>query len=194
MGKRRAQCGAFLFTFFVALMGLALLAAAVAGLYGKFGPRDDNVSGRERAERLRLFRLIRQIELQPVDTREYDRAFELMNLTPVEREELTKELGAAKAEGAPAKRQLLWITLWDSDAEDGDVVSLQSGSYRAPFTLKNKPQQFPVLLAPDGILHFVGAGDGDGRGVTVGALSGRTAISLPVLAVDERVWVRVERR
>jgi hypothetical protein len=81
--------------------------------------------------------------------------------------------------------RLAWITLWDSDVEDGDAVRIECGGYARTVTLSKRGITFAVPIPPDGQIRLVGVQDGDGGGITVGLASGPAKVVLPVMSVGE---------
>jgi hypothetical protein len=93
---------------------------------------------------------------------------------------------AAKSRNAA----LVWLTLWDTHAQDGDVVLVQSGGYQQAVTLLNKPVRIAVPVPPSGVINIVGAHDGGG-GITIGALSGDAPVALPIMSEGQTIGVPV---
>ena len=81
--------------------------------------------------------------------------------------------------------RLAWITLWDSDIEDGDAVRVECGGYARTVTLTKRGITFAVPVPPDGQIRLVGVRDGDGGGITVGLASGSAKVVLPIMSVGE---------
>jgi len=103
---------------------------------------------------------------------------------------LAQPAGAAvdtKAAPAAAPRQglpLAWITLWDTEAEDGDVVRVDSGGYSRTVTLSHAPVAFAIPVPLDGMVQLTGVHDGGG-GITVGASSGQRVLALPLMSTGQ---------
>ena len=81
--------------------------------------------------------------------------------------------------------RLAWITLWDSDVEDGDAVRVECGGYARTVTLTKRGITFAVPVPPDGQIRLIGVRDGDGGGITVGLASGSAKVLLPIMSVGE---------
>jgi len=76
------------------------------------------------------------------------------------------------------------ITLWDTDAVDGDVVRVVSAGYEIDVTLAKAPLTIAVPIPPLGVVNIVGLRDGGG-GITAGvAIAGRP-LELPVMSVGQ---------
>lgn len=81
--------------------------------------------------------------------------------------------------------RLAWLTLWDTDVEDGDAVRVECGGYARTVTLTKLGITFAVPVPPDGQIRLIGVQDGDGGGITVGLASGAAKAVLPVMSVGE---------
>jgi hypothetical protein len=84
-----------------------------------------------------------------------------------------------------ALTRLAWLTLWDTDVEDGDAVRVEAGGYARTVTLTKLGITFAVPVPPDGQIRLIGVQDGDGGGITVGLASGAAKAVLPVMSVGE---------
>ena len=96
---------------------------------------------------------------------------------------------------AVAKRpfRLAWVTLWDTDAEDGDMVRIDSSGFSTVVTLTNAPITFAVPVPEQGVINITGVRDGGG-GITIGAMSGMQRIALPIMSVGQVLGVPVVAR
>jgi hypothetical protein len=94
------------------------------------------------------------------------------------------------AAAAPKKAVLVWLTLWDTHAQDGDIVLVQSGGYQQEVTLLNKPVRVAVPVPPSGVINIVGVHDGGG-GITIGAMSGDAPVALPIMSEGQTMGVPV---
>jgi len=94
---------------------------------------------------------------------------------------------------APQKQLLVWFTLWDTHAQDGDVVQIRSGGYQREVTLMNKPTRFAVPVPSSGVLNIIGIRDGGG-GITVGAMSGESPVALPLMSEGQVLGIPVAVR
>jgi hypothetical protein len=97
---------------------------------------------------------------------------------------------AAKAT-SPKTRRLAWVTLWDTDAEDGDVVRLDSQGYSRTITLTKQPVTFAVPVPADGLIQVTGIRDGEGGGITVGLASGASKAVFPIMSVGQTLGLKV---
>ena len=102
---------------------------------------------------------------------------------------------AAQPLAAPATRAaqpvLVWVRLWDSDVEDGDVVRIDSAGYSRTVTLTKSGITFAVPVSVSGQIRIVGIRDGDGGGITVGLGSGSAQAILPIMSVGQVLTLNV---
>lgn len=101
-------------------------------------------------------------------------------------------LGEARA----GRVQLVWLTLHDSDAEDGDVVEVRSAGFTRTVPLFHAPVRIAVPVGPDAMILLTGTVDGRGGGVTVGLVLPSGPAPLPPLSVGQtlRLPVRLSAR
>lgn len=208
-GRRASYAGAV-------LLGIALVAGGGWGLTSLFGARHvDRVTDQDRTQRDAAFAQAKPLALPRVSQAEWHDALESMKLAPADRAALLKDVvvpGSADAATAPApaaatptpsvravpspataapkKAVLVWLTLWDTHAQDGDVVLVQSGGYQQEVTLLNKPARIAVPVPPSGVINIVGVHDGGG-GITIGAMSGESPVALPVMSEGQTLGVPV---
>lgn len=88
--------------------------------------------------------------------------------------------------------RLIWLTLWDTDDEDGDVVRIQSQGYSRVVILTRQPMTFAVPASASGVVDIAGMRDGEGGGVTVGAASGASRVTLPIMSVGQTIGLRIQ--
>ena len=87
---------------------------------------------------------------------------------------------------------LAWITLWDTDAEDGDVVRIDSGGYSRTITLSKQPVTIAVPVPHDSVISVTGIRDGEGGGITVGLASGASRAVFPIMSVGQTLGLRAQ--
>jgi len=90
--------------------------------------------------------------------------------------------------------RLAWITLWDTDAEDGDVVRIDSQGYSRTITLAKQPVTFAIPVPSDGTISVTGIRDGEGGGITVGLASGESRAVFPIMSVGQTLGLKVRVR
>lgn len=85
---------------------------------------------------------------------------------------------------------LVWITLWDTAAEDGDVVRVTSDGFRQEVPILHAPTRVAVPLPSSGTVAVTGSYDGGG-GITIGILSGSQRIPISYMRVGQTINVPV---
>jgi hypothetical protein len=180
--------------------GLLIGGIAVAvGVHGGAGlpvlfHHGDAVTALEAQERLNTFNALAPLPLLPVQDEDIDNAINTMHLPADARDSLLSDL-AKRAVNAPAPAtrhvHLAWITLWDTDVEDGDVVRVDSMGYSRTVLLTKAPITFAVPVPIDGVVHVTGINDGDGGGITVGLASGASTAVFPIMSVDQSLGLKV---
>jgi hypothetical protein len=89
------------------------------------------------------------------------------------------------------KMKIGLVTVSDSDAEDGDWVSVMSGGFRQDVRLFKQPLTVAVPYLPGQPVRVTGLVDGDGGGITVAVHVGANVVALKPLRVGESVEVSV---
>lgn len=105
---------------------------------------------------------------------------------------------AQKARPAPAAKParpvgVAHITLWDTDAVDGDVVKIVSAGFEMDVTLAKAPITLAVPIPPQGVINVVGVRDGGG-GITAGVSVGGRAVELPIMSPGQTLGIPVVAR
>jgi hypothetical protein len=172
----------------------------------------DRLSDAEIQQRQRAFEALGPLTLQAVPIADVSNAIDGMRLTTAEKDALLRESqgegAAALAEVAPASNpepistpqaasaaksplRLAWITLWDTDVQDGDVVRIDSQGYSRTITLTKRGETFAVPVPASGIVTVTGIKDGDGGGITVGLASGAAKAVFPIMSTGQSLGLRV---
>ncbi len=86
----------------------------------------------------------------------------------------------------------MWITLWDTDVEDGDIVRIESQGYSRTVKLTKKGDTFAVPIPASGVIRITGISDGDGGGITVGLASGGAKAVFPIMSEGQMLGLRVK--
>ena len=84
-----------------------------------------------------------------------------------------------RGEIASGRTRIGWLTVLDSDAEDGDWVTVSSAGVSQQVQLFHAPTTIAVPYAPGAPVTVTGMVDGDGKGITVAV---RVGINSFVLA------------
>jgi hypothetical protein len=163
----------------------------------------DQVSDSAQLQRSQAFAALEPVRLQPVPESKLQDAVESMALPAEGRQALLQDVGAPavgpqaaasapQAALAPSERvRLAWITLWDTDVQDGDIVRIDSRGYSKTVTLTKGGETFAVPVPADGIITVTGIKDGDGGGITVGLASGGVKAVFPVMSTGQSLALRV---
>ncbi len=167
----------------------------------------DAVSETDIKLRAAQFATLSPLHLSLVTPAESTAALDGMQLAPPARAALTESLESsttpATAAPSPASSaaptpspkleplRLAWVTLWDTDVEDGDVVRLDSEGYSRTVTLAKKPVTFAVPVPRDGIVKVTGIRDGEGGGITVGLASGASQAVFPIMSEGQTLGLKV---
>jgi hypothetical protein len=157
----------------------------------------DQLPDSERSKREQSFASLGALPLRMVQSTEVKAAVDGMRLTPIARETLltaatttpVAQTQRAAADGKPLR--LAWITLWDTDVQDGDVVRINSQGYSRTVTLTKDGKTFAVPVPDDGIVTVTGIKDGDGGGITVGLASGAAKAVFPIMSTGQSIGLRV---
>lgn len=194
-----------------ALLPTVLLAALVAAssfaLSEGWAKLGDEVSPAQAQMRLEAFHSLDSLVASKVADNDVDRALREMNLNPAALQSLQSDLGvpaptraavatptpqsAVQAKEQPQRVQLVWVRLWDTDAQDGDVVRIDSGGYTRTVSLTKHGDTFAVPVTADGLIRVTGIKDGDGGGITVGLASGTSQAVFPIMSEGQVLSLRV---
>lgn len=192
----------------------ALVAASSFGLSEGWAKLGDDVSPAQAQMRLEAFHSLDSLVAAKVADNEVDRALRGMNLDPAALQSLRSDLSKAASSPAPSlsaqatgaapmqqadvrtkaqaqRVQLVWIRLWDTDAQDGDVVRIESGGYARTVSLTKHGDTFAVPVTTDGLIRVTGIKDGDGGGITVGLASGTSQAVFPIMSEGQVLSLRV---
>jgi len=199
-----------------ALLPTALLVGMVAAgsfaLSQGWARSSDDVSPAQAQMRLEAFQALDSVMASNVAPADVERALQGMQLSPAAMQSLRVDLQpettaatvsaaanpatpavqpAAQAQAQARRVQLVWIRLWDTDAEDGDVVRIDSAGYSRTVRLTKHGDTFAVPVSPDGIVRVTGIKDGDGGGITVGLASGSSQAVFPIMSEGQVLGLRV---
>jgi len=179
------------------------------GVWWPLHASGDAVSEADANLRMAQFATLAPLQLSLVPPSESKAALDGMRLEPRAKAALAETLATsgqetprgANAASAPSAvasaspklepRRLAWVTLWDTDAEDGDVVRLDSEGYSRTITLAKQPVTFAIPVPPDGIIKVTGIRDGEGGGITVGLASGASRAVFPIMSEGQTLGLKV---
>ena len=159
------------------MAGLAI--AAVVGVATQPRSEGDQVlTEASKVARIAAFQEHGPLRLESVpDAGRFD-ALRQMGMAPQARQALERDLDAGRV-------RLGWLTLWDDQVQDGDVISLSGAGFSRTIALTKQPQQIAVPIGASGDPFVVrGVRDG-GAGITVAATSAGSRVPLPIMAPGE---------
>jgi hypothetical protein len=169
------------------VIGGAILALAVgAGLYiNHSGAPADQPTPAQIAEMSQSWEAAQRdkVSLPLVQPEEQAEALAGLNLPEEEKEALQAEIAAERV-------SLVWLTLWDNYAEDGDVVALHSEGLNITVPLFKAPVRIALPRPAGGVINLTGVRDGGG-GITLGLMSGPDQVLIPPLAPGQVVGIPV---
>lgn len=90
--------------------------------------------------------------------------------------------------------RLTWITFWDTDAEDGDAIRIDTQGYSRTVSLTKEPITLAIPIPAEGSISVVGIRDGEGGGITVGLASGESRAVFPIMSVGQTLGLKVRVR
>jgi len=163
-------------------------------------PSGDVVNQAEQKQRLTEFMALSPLPLLTVKDNEVTQAIEAMNLSTEQQQKLREDLTPRSVQKSMTETNrnvknqalaLAWITLWDTDAEDGDVVRIESQGYSRTVVLTKKLQTFAIPIPSNGVINIIGVQDGEGGGITVGLASGATQAVFPIMSVGQILSLKV---
>jgi hypothetical protein len=177
------------------------VALVIDGGPGRAGSGcDSNLCGCVRAPDEQAFAALGSLPLRVVEPAELSAAVEGMGLTPQGKQALLADVAAPAPPQTPATQsatahtqplRLAWITLWDTDVEDGDVVRIDSEGYSRTIRLTKRGNTFAVPIPANGIITVTGIRDGDGGGITVGLASGPVKAIFPIMSTGQSLGLNV---
>lgn len=181
-----------------ALIGVALTAGYFIYNPSTGATKGDQISDTERKSRAVTLAMLGNFALQSVSDEDKTQALRGMQLSDAARETLIAELahGAATPTTDPIAHasaiRLAWITLWDSDTEDGDTLRLDSQDYSRIVTLRHDPVTFAIPVTASGNIRLTGIKDGKGGGITAALASGPSQKVLIILNEGQSVNLKTK--
>jgi hypothetical protein len=136
-------------------------------------PRADDVPADEIARR----------ELAVViDDTEIPAALDALSLTAGQREEIEAMIAARSL-------RMVSLAVFDSDAEDGDIVRIESLGLAHTVRLTKRPITVPVFLPIDGRISVTGIDQGLGGGVTLGVMTDGLPLKFAPLSPGQTIFI-----
>ena len=114
------------------------------------------------------------IEVDMVGADEIDQAVASMPVSVEQRAEVHQKVQSGQM-------RLAWLTLWDTHAQDGDILRFESdASLPVEVTALNAPTTLAIPFPASGMVKVTGVVDGGG-GITIGLKSGAAQITWPTM-------------
>lgn len=189
------------------LIGLTVGLVVLTSKSGFLGHHQsaDNLSNSQQQERASSFAMLTALPLTFVSPKEVPAAIESMGLATDAKQALLTDFGLSKQSTLPAPNavteivprkskpiRLAWITLWDTDTEDGDAVRIDSQGYSRVVVLTKQPVTFAIPIPISGNVNITGMKDGEGGGITVGLASGVSKVVFPIMSVGQVLSLKVK--
>lgn len=163
-------------------VAVGLLVAGLAAWQWRAVPTGDaGLSPSQREARLDVFKREGVLHLPVVDPAGRAKALDDMHLAPADRAALEKDVTSNKV-------VLATLTLWDDEAEDGDVVQVQGAGFTQTVRIAHAPQVVVVPLTGGSTFQVTGVHDGGG-GITVALKANGRDVPLPVMDEGQSVAV-----
>lgn len=143
----------------------------------------DAVSESERFVRAQAYAGLKPSEFSPIAPQKLPETITAMGLNKPDQAALEQSV----AKGI----RLISVTLYDSDAQDGDVVAITSDGFSRTIALQKEPVRVVIPEPRFGSFTLTGAVDGEGGGVTVGLMLSTEPFPLPVMSVGQALAIPV---
>lgn len=164
----------------VAAVGSVAALAIAAFLAFGGGPAADNVTNAEMQDRTAAYQALVAspgLALSLVSAEDVDTAIAGMpdTVSEEQREQLRSDINTGHV-------KLAWLTLWDTHAEDGDILRFEStASFPIEVMALNAKTTIAIPYPADGNVVVTGVRDGGG-GITIALESGAARIAWPTMA------------
>lgn len=191
-----------------------LVAASSYALSDSWAKLGDDLTPSQARMRLEAFQALDSLVASGVSAEDTEKALQGMHLSQAALQSVRSDLQVdtpAHASTAPTRAtdaapvvhplaqvqarsqrlKLMWIRLWDTNAEDGDVVRIDSGGYSRTVRLTKRGDTFAVPVPSDGVIRVTGIKDGDGGGITVGLASGSSQAVFPIMSEGQVLGLKV---
>ena len=163
-----------------------LAGAAMVGLLALavwlFGPSVDNVSPQTSQMAASQFAAGIPAALPMIPEQEREAAIMAMALDPEQEKSLRSDVVIGAIE-------MRWLTLFDFEANDGDIVRVSSGYWSQDVAITNAPQRLAVPVS-NGAIRIQGMVD-PGGGITIAMMTNLGRLPVPVLAPGQVIDVPV---
>jgi hypothetical protein len=194
-----------------AVLFLAATLTLGAGATWLFAPTEqDRLSTAEIAQRAAAFAATPPLQLKVVPAAELDARLADMQLSPAAQLELKQVLQQSQPAPSHAKPppagtplptpatipatssqlRLVELTLWDSQAPDGDVVRVVSAGYSRDVVLHKQPVVLAVPVQGSMPIQIVGVRDGGG-GITLGVQGLQSPVMAPIISEGQTITLPI---
>jgi hypothetical protein len=164
--------------------GLLLLGALAAGVISLSKPDDSTPAATNQTRPVAAAPSTRDSSsmFQPVAPGEIDQAIAILIMPEAQKAQVRQALSKQTL-------KIAWMHLSDSEAEDGDWVSVAAGGFNQSVRLFKDPLRVAVPYVPGVPIAVTGQIDGDGNGITVAVHSGASTFRLKYLVRGETIQV-----
>ncbi len=167
-------------------VAVAAVASIAAGAFFGLAGGGDTISDQENQNRIAAHQTLLAsstgLPVKMVGADEVDDAIASMpdDVSVETREEIREQINQGRM-------QLAWVTLWDTHAEDGDILRFESSS-SIPIDVMalNAKTTFAIPYPADGKVIVTGVKDGGG-GITIALESGATSIAWPTMMPGDQL-------
>ena len=168
----------------VGVGGLLLVGALAAGVISLTKPSESPAPAVSQTQKTTAASSATDAALmfQPVAAGEMDRAIATLIMPEAQKAQVRQALDKHSL-------KIAWVNLSDSDAEDGDWVSVAAGGFNQSVRLFKNPLRVAIPYVPGVPIAVTGLIDGDGNGITVGVHSGASTFKLKPLVRGETIQV-----
>lgn len=189
--KQRSRAAAWL----AAVFALTLVFGAGATWF--LGPNSaDHVAAREAQERQIAFTQVQPLRADVVPPTDTAKAIQSMRLEPAQQSSLQRLVQPDTTSTNPIATssglRLVNVTLWDTHAEDGDVVALVSAGYRREVAITNTPQTITIPVDGAAQVQLIGVRDGGG-GITLGVRGVDQQVLMPIMSEGQTLVLPLAR-
>ncbi|WP_424830248.1 hypothetical protein [Ruegeria sp.] len=172
-----------------AAVAVAAVAIGAFTVFGGAGGGGDTITEAESQSRIESHQALLAspgLPVRLVGADEVDDAIASMpdNVSQEAREEIREQINQGGL-------QLAWVTLWDTHAEDGDILRFEStSSIPIEVMALNARTTFAIPYPADGQVLVTGVKDGGG-GITIALESGAASIAWPTMAPGDQLLLPI---
>ncbi|MEM1385449.1 MAG: hypothetical protein AAF713_05945 [Pseudomonadota bacterium] len=160
-----------------AAIAVAALAIGAGAFFGLQGGASDQITEQDTASRQQQYEVLvagSGMQVDMVGAEEMDQAIETMPVSQEQKTELREQVQTGQV-------RLAWLTLWDTHAEDGDILRFESdAAVPVEVMALNAPTTLAIPFPASGTVKVTGVVDGGG-GITIALKSGSAQIAWPTM-------------